>query len=366
MKAKQLSLAIAAAMLAVTANAEITVTVENGAGKQLVVKQASLSPDNAVSPESIDITLDANGTAKFKQASSPVVISIMDGSTPVASRVFSASDAENIHINADGQGTYQAAGTPLVEGVTNVNKIMTPYMERFRSLAELYNTSPEEADKQINELESEMNTALLTYIKNAPAAPEAPYALMMLDGQEFLDAYPLLTDASRQSILMPSVEQKKASEERSVAQEKRMRQLESGNVQAPAFTLPDLEGKQVSLSDFRGKWVVIDFWGSWCRWCVKGFPELKELSQKYGDDLVIIGVDCRDSRERWREAVKKYDLTWVNVYNDCSEDQNPLLEAYAVQGFPTKVIVGPDGTIKKIVVGADPSFPQLLSSFIGK
>ncbi len=47
-------------------------------------------------------------------------------------------------------------------------------------------------------------------------------------------------------------------------------------VAAPEFTLEDINGKNFSLSDLKGKWVILDFWGSWCHWCMKGFPALKE------------------------------------------------------------------------------------------
>ena len=366
MKLKTLTLTIGCLCAIAYARAEVTITVDNAAGKLLNVEQIALT-DEGANPEPLTVTLDSKGNASFAQAAFPVVINIVAETGPVATRVFSAGDSDKLTLKADGQGNFTATGAPLMEGVTRVNLMLKPYMDKFKDLAEFYNVNPELASAQIDTLSAEINTALRDYINATPAAPEAPYALLMLDGQDFLDVYPVIAAQNGTSILMPSIEQKKQSEEKKMAQERRLQELESGDVPAPAFTLPDLEGKQVSLADFKGKWVVIDFWGSWCRWCIKGFPELKELTQKYSDELVILGVDCRDSQERWREAVKKYDLTWVNVYNDCSTgDVNPLLDAYAVQGFPTKVIVTPQGIIKKIVVGADPSFPQILASLIGK
>lgn len=124
-------------------------------------------------------------------------------------------------------------------------------------------------------------------------------------------------------------------------------------IKAPDFTLKDLEGKDVSLSDYRGKWVVLDFWGSWCPWCIKGFPELKEAYAAYGDKLVIIGIDCRESEEAWRTGVKEYELPWVNVYNP---DDSNLTEEYDIQGYPTKFIVNPEGYIKNVTIGHDPVF----------
>ena len=145
--------------------------------------------------------------------------------------------------------------------------------------------------------------------------------------------------------------------------EKKLEALQAGDVEAPNFTLKDLEGKDVSLSDFRGKWVILDFWGSWCPWCIKGFPELKEAYQKYGDELVIIGVDCRESEEDWRAGVEKYQLPWVNVYNP---KDSKLTTEYAVPGYPTKAIINPQGIIKNITVGHDPAFFEALTNLMGK
>ncbi len=139
--------------------------------------------------------------------------------------------------------------------------------------------------------------------------------------------------------------------------------LASGEVEAPNFTLKDLEGKDVSLSDFRGKWVILDFWGSWCIWCIKGFPELKEAYEKYKDELVIIGIDCNEGETEWRAGVAKYELPWVNVY--CPKD-NTLTAEFGVQGFPTKAIVDPEGKIRNITTGHNPEFFTALANLLGK
>lgn len=132
-------------------------------------------------------------------------------------------------------------------------------------------------------------------------------------------------------------------------------------VSAPDFTLPNLKGEMVSLSDFRGKWVVIDFWGSWCGWCVKGIPALKEAYEKYGDRIVIIGVDCNEPEAAWRVAVEKYQLPWVNLYNGLDQK---LYEEYYIEGFPTKAIINPEGEIVDLTAGEDPGFYSRLEAFV--
>ena len=133
-------------------------------------------------------------------------------------------------------------------------------------------------------------------------------------------------------------------------------------VVAPDFTLKDLGGNPVSLNEFQGNWVVLDFWGAWCKWCIKGIPEMKAAYAKYKDlGFEIIGIDCGDTPETWKEAVKRYELPWVNVYNP---ENSKLTEEYAIQGFPTKILVNPEGYIYEIFIGEDPQFYEYLDSIM--
>ena len=133
--------------------------------------------------------------------------------------------------------------------------------------------------------------------------------------------------------------------------------------EVPDFTLNDIKGNPLALSSLRGKYVILDFWGSWCGWCIKGFPQMKEYYQKYKGKFEILGIDCSDSDEDWRKAVAEHELPWLHVYNPNGSD---LLEQYGIQGFPTKIIVGPDGKIVKTIVGEDPAFYTLLDELFGK
>ena len=133
--------------------------------------------------------------------------------------------------------------------------------------------------------------------------------------------------------------------------------FEAADVEAPDFTLNDINGQPLKLSSLRDKYVILDFWGSWCVWCIKGFPKMKEYYQKYAGKFEILGIDCNDSEEKWKAAVAKYELPWLHVYNT---DNSGVLEQYAIQGFPTKIIVGPDGKIVQTIIGEDPAFYTLL------
>ena len=131
--------------------------------------------------------------------------------------------------------------------------------------------------------------------------------------------------------------------------------------EAPDFTLADINGGQQSLKALRGKVVVIDFWGSWCGWCIKGFPKMKEYYEKYKGKMEILGVDCNDTQQAWRKAVADNALPWLHVY--CPKE-SPLLGQYQIQGFPTKVIVSAEGKIVRTIIGEDPQFYTFLDELL--
>ena len=122
---------------------------------------------------------------------------------------------------------------------------------------------------------------------------------------------------------------------------------------APDFTLNDINGNPLSLSSLKGKPVILDFWGSWCGWCVKGVPKMKEYYEKYKGKFEILGIDCKEDETTWKQAVAKLELPWLHVY--CPQEST-LLSDYGIQGFPTKIVVDADGNIMKIVIGEDPEF----------
>ena len=128
---------------------------------------------------------------------------------------------------------------------------------------------------------------------------------------------------------------------------------------APDFELPNLQGSTTKLSSLRGKYVILDFWGSWCVWCIRGIPKMKEAYTKYKDKMEILGVDCRDTEEKWRAAVDEHQLPWLQVR--CPDEQLQTIAAqYSIEGFPTKVIIDPDGKLVRTVVGEDPAFYTFL------
>ena len=128
--------------------------------------------------------------------------------------------------------------------------------------------------------------------------------------------------------------------------------------QVPELGLKDLNGNVLELKSLRGKYVVLDFWGSWCTWCIKGFPKLKKYHAKYQDRLEIVGIDCNDTAEKWTAAVKKHKVPWLHVR---SED-GIIEQKFRVTGYPYKVLISPEGTVLKAYLGETEEFYQYLDA----
>lgn len=111
--------------------------------------------------------------------------------------------------------------------------------------------------------------------------------------------------------------------------------------QAPPFALPDDKGKTVSLSDFKGKHLVLEFWGTWCGYCVKDIPTMKEYYKKYSSKVEFVSIACRDTESRWKAAIEKYQMNWVNLLN--KDEKLPI--TYGIEGYPTKIMINPEGVI---------------------
>ena len=123
------------------------------------------------------------------------------------------------------------------------------------------------------------------------------------------------------------------------------------------FTQTDINGNEFTLSSLRGKWVVLDFWGSWCGPCMRGVPMMKKYYNHYRNKMEIVGIACSEKEAQWRKAVEKNEMTWTNIIHpDGAEPAKSIKMNYAISGFPTKIIITPEGRIHKVFVGESEDF----------
>ncbi|WP_232468375.1 TlpA disulfide reductase family protein [Alkalitalea saponilacus] len=117
--------------------------------------------------------------------------------------------------------------------------------------------------------------------------------------------------------------------------------LSVGN-EAPVFTLKDIEGNAVSLDQYRGKYVFLDFWAAWCRPCRIENPILKRAYDRFGgDEFEIVSVSLDETTEAWKKAVEEDQLNWVLLH----DPMGSVAQTYAVQSIPNTWLLDRDGNI---------------------
>ncbi len=120
---------------------------------------------------------------------------------------------------------------------------------------------------------------------------------------------------------------------------------------APNFTLVDTKGKKISLANYRGKVVIIDFWATWCPPCRRGIPDLIDIQKKYKDDVSIIGISLdTDSKSEVPGFIKKFGINYPVVFGT-----GEVVHEYGdIQAIPTSFLIDQKGNIVDKHIGLTP------------
>ena len=135
---------------------------------------------------------------------------------------------------------------------------------------------------------------------------------------------------------------------------------------APNFKAQIISGEEMELSDLRGKYILVDFWGSWCGPCRKENPQLVQFYNKYkkatfadADGFEVVSVAIERKAERWKKAIEKDGLNWKYHIMDTATDlrffNSPIAAEFGVKEVPSKFLLNPKGQI----IGVNLSFEEM-------
>lgn len=124
--------------------------------------------------------------------------------------------------------------------------------------------------------------------------------------------------------------------------------------EAPDFTLQTFADEEITLSDQRGKVVIVNFWGSWCEPCIREMPAFQAYWEASPDDVVMIGVGSKqDPMDRSREFAERFDITYPIGRDDGGNrvTSGRIADAYNIMAYPMTFVISPDGVISSLVLG---------------
>jgi peroxiredoxin len=125
---------------------------------------------------------------------------------------------------------------------------------------------------------------------------------------------------------------------------------------APTFELMNTQGRRVALEDFRGKWVLLNFWGVWCPICHVELPFLDAWKERYGDGLAILALDINDKPEVLQRYLSRHTLSYQVLI--AGQLGQPLANSYGLRGLPLNVVIDPKGEVRYVEVGFEPASPK--------
>ena len=337
---------------------EVSGTIKNNNAEMIYLEETPLGSGQRIIVDSSVINKDGSFHLKAKSGEESLYhLFLKNEQSPFA---FVINDGSKIKLTADmnRRDDYSIEGSPesksLRDFFMNAGNKMTELSGLRREMDSLSNAGASDSILSgINDkgrmLLIELRNYTKNYITNSPSPISAVWAL---------ERYSLFTPEEHQELLNDIAKRFPSHKGLATVKEMNDRQMELVKKreeqpggpewigkEAPELSLPGTDGKEIKLSSFKGKYVLVDFWASWCMPCRKENPSVVKVYNKYKNkNFTILGVSLDKEKADWLKAIQKDKLAWTHI-SDLQGWSSLAVSTYSFEAIPFNVLVDPNGKI---------------------
>ena len=330
-------------------------TIQNSENKKLVLQEVPFDGKEIITLDSVTLKKDGKYNFEFiSKTEGLYILAIENDSLHNFSIVF-VNDEKNIQINADPgkMETYTIKGSntsaSLLTFLKEYKAKDVGIFETMNKLAELQNSNGAGAaidtlQKERNNKIADLNTFTQNEINNASNASMIYYLLGLSMRSMETSQVLALAKAAAEKTKSEALVNFATSLGNQIQTNVKPGAIAIGQP-APEIALADPKGKIITLSSFKGKYVLVDFWASWCGPCRGENPNVVEAYEKFKKkNFTILGVSLDDSKEDWEDAIKTDNLNWQHI-SDLKKWESTVVSTYKIEGIPYNVLVDPNGIV---------------------
>ena len=348
-------------------------TIQNSENKKLVLQEVPFDGKEIITLDSVTLKKDGKYNFNFISKTEGLYILAIENDTLHNFSIVFVNDEKNIQINADPgkMETYTIKGS-------NTSASLLTFLKEYKSkdigifetmnkLAELQNSNGAGAaidtlQKERNNKIADLNTFTQNAINNASNASMIYYLLGLSMRSMETSQVLALAKAAAEKTKSEALVNFATSLGNQIQTNVKPGAIAIGQP-APEIALSDPKGKIITLSSFKGKYVLVDFWASWCGPCRGENPNVVQAYEKFKKkNFTVLGVSLDESKEDWEDAIKADNLNWQHI-SDLKKWESTVVSTYKIEGIPYNVLVDPNG----IVIATElrgPALEETLKKYI--